>query len=90
MRDIMTQVVRVTDLISEISSATKEQSDGIGQVNVAVSQLDQMTQQTAALVQRSAGTAADLEARTSLLVDAVHVFRSDMGVSTSTAPTTVR
>ncbi|AOK48017.1 chemotaxis protein [Burkholderia sp. MSMB617WGS] len=77
MNDIRSQVARVAGLIGEISSATREQSDGIGQVNVAVAQLDQMTQQNAALVQESAATADDLKHRTQRLVDAVAVFRSN-------------
>ena len=81
MKDIMTQVARVTDLISEISSATKEQSDGIGQVNVAVTQLDEMTQQNAGLVQESAAVADSLEARTQQLVHAVAVFKSAETIS---------
>ena len=45
---------RVTDIIGEITAAAAEQSDGIGQVNTAVTQLDQMTQQNAALVEEVA------------------------------------
>jgi aerotaxis receptor len=75
MKDIMTQVARVTDLTREISSATKEQSEGIGQVNVAITQLDEMTQQNAGLVQESAAVADSLEARTQQLVQAVAVFK---------------
>ncbi len=50
MEDIVSQVGRVTDLINEMSSATQEQTGGIQQINTAVSQMDQMTQQNAALV----------------------------------------
>ncbi|KVN13681.1 MULTISPECIES: PAS domain-containing methyl-accepting chemotaxis protein [unclassified Burkholderia] len=75
MNDIRSQVARVAGLIVEISSATREQSDGIAQVNVAVTQLDKMTQQNAALVQESAATADELKRRTQRLVDAVAVFR---------------
>ncbi|MDN7673272.1 methyl-accepting chemotaxis protein [Burkholderia oklahomensis] len=82
MNDIRSQVARVAVLIGEISSATREQSDGIGQVNVAVTQLDQMTQQNAALVQESATTADDLKNRTQRLVDAVAVFRSTANAAT--------
>ncbi|OMR12934.1 chemotaxis protein [Burkholderia pseudomallei] len=72
MNEIRSQVA---GLIGEIGSATREQSDGIGQVNVAVTQLDKMTQQNAALVQESASTADELKRRTQRLVDAVAVFR---------------
>lgn len=76
MRNILGQVARVTDLINEISSATREQSEGIGQVNIAVTQLDQMTQQNAGLAQESATAAGSLEARTGKLGEAVAVFSS--------------
>ncbi|MBO7750562.1 PAS domain-containing protein [Burkholderia pseudomallei] len=75
MNEIRSQVAQVAGLIGEIGSATREQSDGIGQVNVAVTQLDKMTQQNAALVQESASTADELKRRTQRLVDAVAVFR---------------
>ena len=57
MDEIVASVKRVTDMMGEISAATKEQSHGIGQVNVAVTQLDQMTQQNAALVEESTAAA---------------------------------
>lgn len=66
----------MTDLINEISAATSEQSTGIGQVNMAVTQLDEMTQQNARLVQESADAAEHLQARTHRLVEAVTVFRN--------------
>ena len=52
MNEIVGSVQRVSDIIGEITAAAAEQSDGIGQVNTAVTQLDQMTQQNAALVER--------------------------------------
>ncbi|HET7796185.1 MAG TPA: methyl-accepting chemotaxis protein, partial [Rhizobacter sp.] len=61
MGDIVAQVHRVTELISEISTATQEQSTGIGQVSDAVAQLDQVTQQNAALVEESAAAAESLK-----------------------------
>jgi methyl-accepting chemotaxis protein len=75
MGEIVAQVKRVTDLIGEISSSTLEQSNGIGQVNQAVSQLDQMTQQNAALVEESAAAAASLRKQADRLAQAVEVFR---------------
>jgi methyl-accepting chemotaxis protein len=77
MSDIVSQVQRVTDLIDEISSATLEQTSGIGQVNQAVSQLDEVTQQNAALVEQSAAATASLEQQAGKLVEAVGVFRLD-------------
>lgn len=54
MREIVTRVQRVSDMMGEISAAASEQSAGIGQINTAVMQLDEMTQQNAALVEQSA------------------------------------
>jgi methyl-accepting chemotaxis protein len=75
MADIVGQVRRVNDLIGEISNATQEQKQGIGQVSNAVSQLDQVTQQNAALVEESAAAADSLSQQTRRLVDAVSRFR---------------
>ncbi|HJV69294.1 methyl-accepting chemotaxis protein [Ideonella sp.] len=79
MGDIVSQVQRVTDLIGEISSATLEQTAGIGQVNQAVTQLDQATQQNAALVEESAAAAESLKLQAGKLVDAVSIFRFEAG-----------
>ena len=75
MSDIVAQVKRVNELIGEISNATQEQKQGIGQVSNAVSQLDQVTQQNAALVEQSAAAADSLSQQTRRLVDAVSRFK---------------
>jgi len=75
MGEIVSQVRRVTGLIGEISSATREQSSGIGQVNQAVRQLDDTTQQNAALVEQSAAAAQSLNLQARRLSNAVAVFR---------------
>ena len=77
MDDIVSQVTRVTDLISEISAATLQQSSGISQVGDAVVQLDQVTQQNAALVEESAAAAESLKHQAQQLVQAVASFRLD-------------
>ncbi|MDZ4122809.1 MAG: methyl-accepting chemotaxis protein [Hydrogenophaga sp.] len=74
MGDIVAQVKRVADMINEISAATAEQTTGIGQINDAVMQLDQVTQQNAALVEESAAAADSLSQQASQLVQAVAVF----------------
>ncbi len=66
---------RVSNLIGEITAATLEQSAGIGQVNTAVSQLDQITQQNAALVEQSAAAAESLKEQAARMSKAVAVFR---------------
>jgi methyl-accepting chemotaxis protein len=75
MQEIVGSVQRVSDIIGEITAAASEQSDGIGQVNGAINQLDQMTQQNAALVEQSAAAAESLREQSSRLSDAVAVFR---------------
>ena len=75
MQEIVGSVQRVTDIIGEISAASSEQRDGIGQVNTAVTQLDQMTQQNAALVEQSAAAAESLKEQAMKLTQAVSVFR---------------
>ncbi len=75
MSNIVTQVARVSDLIGEISSACMEQSTGIGQVGDAVNQLDQVTQQNAALVEESAAAAESLKVQAAHLAEMVSVFR---------------
>jgi methyl-accepting chemotaxis protein len=75
MSEIVGSVQRVSDIIGEITAAAGEQSDGIGQVNVAVTQLDQMTQQNAALVEESAAAAESLKDQANRLAGVVQVFR---------------
>ncbi|BEN26196.1 Tar ligand binding domain-containing protein [Serratia marcescens] len=75
MQDIVRSVTRVTDIMGEIASASDEQSRGIEQVTQAVTQMDQVTQQNAALVEESASAATALEEQAITLADAVAVFR---------------
>ena len=75
MEDIVGQVKRVSDLIAEISTATHEQSGGLGQVGEAVTQLDRVTQQNAALVEQSAAAAESLKQQAARLVGAVAAFK---------------
>jgi methyl-accepting chemotaxis protein len=75
MTDIVASVKRVCDTISEITAAVTEQSAGIGEVNGTVTQLDQMTQQNAALVEESAAAADSLKEQAKKLATAVSSFR---------------
>ncbi len=77
MEEIVGGVQRVSDIIADISSTSREQSDGIGQVNSAVGHLDQMTQQNAALVEQSAAAAQSLQAQAQRLIEVVAAFRVD-------------
>ena len=72
--DIVNQVKRVTDLISEITAASHEQASGIAQVGDAVNQLDQVTQQNAALVEESSAAAESLKHQAARLIEVVSVF----------------
>jgi methyl-accepting chemotaxis protein len=75
MEDIVVQVKRVTDMIAEIASATNEQSTGIGQVSDAVNQLDQVTQQNAALVEEAAAASESLRHQAHTLSETVAIFK---------------
>jgi methyl-accepting chemotaxis protein I, serine sensor receptor len=77
MGEIVQAVRRVTDIMGEISAASEEQSDGIAQVNLAVTQMDAVTQQNAALVEEAAAAAASLEEQTRQLQGVVVQWRVD-------------
>ena len=74
MGDIVNSVRRMTDMMGEIATAATEQRDGISQVNQAVTQLDQMTQQNAALVEESAAAATSLREQAQRLATVVGTF----------------
>ncbi len=75
MRDIVASVARVTQIIGEISDASGHQRTGIGEINQAVTQLDEMTQRNAALVEQSAAAADSLKDQAMRLGEVVAVFR---------------
>ena len=75
MQEIVQSVQHVGDIITKITGAATKQSDGIGQVNHAVSQLDEMTHQNAALVEQSAAAAQSLKGQAQRLSDVVRVFQ---------------
>ena len=81
MDEIVGGVRRMTDLMGEIAAAAHEQRDGIGQVNQAVTNLDQMTQQNAALVEESAAAASALRDQAQRLAEVVSVF--NVGATTA-------
>ena len=83
MQEIVSSVRRVTDLIGELSAAAGEQHDGFAQVNQAVSNLDQMTQQNAALVEESSAAATSMNEQAQRLAQVVSVFNvgSSMAVA---------
>jgi methyl-accepting chemotaxis protein len=83
MQEIVGQVKRVAALLEEMSSASAEQTSGIGQVSDAVTQLDQVTQQNSALVEETAAAADSLKQQATRLVEAVSLFK--LGASPAAA-----
>ncbi|MEZ0602634.1 methyl-accepting chemotaxis protein [Paraburkholderia sp. IW21] len=75
MNEAMQSVERVTGIMGEIEAAALEQSDGIEQVNKAITQIDEVTQHNAALVEEAAAAAKSLEEQAAVLRDAVAVFK---------------
>jgi methyl-accepting chemotaxis protein len=84
MTEIVGSVRRVADLMSEIAAASNEQSEGIGQVNESISDMDDATQQNAALVEQAAAAAASMQEQAARLAQVVSVFRlEDAGTPAS-------
>lgn len=75
MNEVVRSITHVTDIMAEIASASDEQSKGISQVAVAVTQMDSVTQQNAALVEQASHAAVSLEEQASLLNNAVATFK---------------
>ncbi len=75
MNEVVAAIKRVTDIMGEISTASGEQSAGVAQVGEAVSNMDQTTQQNAALVEEMAAAASSLRGQAQELVQAVSVFK---------------
>ena len=88
MDDVVASVKRVTDIMSEITSASSEQSMGIDQVNIAIAQMDQVTQQNAALVEQAAAAASSMQEEAARLADVASSFRlgHDMASMPGAAP----
>jgi hypothetical protein len=74
---VVASVQRVSDIMGEISSASREQEGGITQINQAVTEMDAVTQQNAALVEEAAGAAGSLQEQADRLQQMVAVFKVD-------------
>jgi methyl-accepting chemotaxis protein-1 (serine sensor receptor) len=85
MAEVVDSVGRVTDMMAEIMAASQEQSMGIEQINQAVAQMDEVTQQNAALVEQASAAASAMQDQAAGLSEAVGVFKLDAGQVTSTA-----
>jgi methyl-accepting chemotaxis protein len=83
MDEVVGSVRRVTDIMSEITAASQEQSSGIEQVNQAISQMDEVTQQNAALVEEAAAAAQSLQDQASVLAGLVGTFKLDMSTKSA-------
>lgn len=81
MEEIVASVRRVTDIMSEITTASMEQEAGIQQINQAITEMDDVTQQNAALVEQAADASAALQEQASVLMDVVHVFKVDRALT---------
>ncbi len=79
MNLIVVSVQQVTDIMSEITAATQEQSNGIGEINQAITQMDEMTQQNSALVEQAAAAAESMQEQSHKLHDSVKTFKLKEG-----------
>jgi methyl-accepting chemotaxis protein len=89
MQEIVGSIRRVTDIMGEITAASREQTEGIEQVNQAIIQMDETTQQNAALVEEAAAAAASLQDQAGNLVELVSVFKIDGTHAVAGAPLTI-
>ncbi len=79
MDEIVASVQRVTDIMVEITAASREQEAGIEQINQAISEMDTVTQQNAALVEEAAAAAESLQEQSAGLAQVVSIFKIDVG-----------
>ncbi|GGX80073.1 methyl-accepting chemotaxis protein I [Litchfieldella qijiaojingensis] len=75
IEEVVAATTRVNDIMGEITAASDEQSGGISQINQAIAQMDEVTQQNASRVQESARAAAELETQITMLANAIAAFR---------------
>jgi methyl-accepting chemotaxis protein len=90
MDEVVASIRRVTDIMGEITAASAEQSAGIEQVNLAITEMDNTTQQNAALVEEAAAAAQSLQDQAAMLLKAVGVFKVSGNALASAAPVPVR
>jgi methyl-accepting chemotaxis protein len=86
MNDIVASVQRVTGIMSEIMIAGEEQSEGINQINQSILQMDEVTQQNAALVEEAAAAAGSLQEQAAALEQMVSIFQLDPAGGRGGAP----
>ncbi|HCZ33773.1 MAG TPA: hypothetical protein DHV93_10175, partial [Holophagaceae bacterium] len=86
IQEVVANVQRVTALVSDIAGATQEQSTGLNEINKAVVQMDEMTQQNAALVEESAAAAESMDSQAHALTEIVARFKTGVNVRRAEAP----
>jgi methyl-accepting chemotaxis protein len=86
MKEIVTSIQRVTDIMGEITTASQEQTSGLEQINQAIGQMDAITQQNVALVEEAAAAAGSLQDQAGVLAKVVSVFRLDPAEQAVRAP----
>ncbi|HEX7644554.1 MAG TPA: methyl-accepting chemotaxis protein [Burkholderiaceae bacterium] len=86
MEQIVNSVRHVADIMGEITSASQEQSAGIGEINQAIVQMDEMTQQNAALVEQAAAAAESMQEQAAILAEAVAAFKLAGATTMSAKP----
>ncbi|HBV20622.1 MAG TPA: chemotaxis protein [Nitrosomonas sp.] len=87
MQEILSSINNVTEIMAEISAASREQGSGIEQINQAVAQMDEVTQQNAALVEEAAASAESLENQANEVTSAISIF--NVGKTARTTNTTI-
>ncbi|WUR13012.1 methyl-accepting chemotaxis protein [[Empedobacter] haloabium] len=85
MGDIVQSIQRVTDIMGDIASASQEQTTGIGQINTAITQMDEVTQQNAALVEEAAAASQSMQEQAAHLAQVVAFFRTGAAVAAPVA-----
>jgi methyl-accepting chemotaxis protein len=85
MEKIVASVKQVADIMGDIARASREQSDGIEQVNRAITQMDEVTQQNAALVEQASAATSSMEQQAAALMQQLHVFKLDASLQQTQA-----
>ena len=86
MQEVVASIRRVTAIVGEISNASVEQTHGIEQINLAISQMDHVTQQNAALVEQAAAAAGSMQEQAGKLAEAVSIFKLEESSSFRSPP----
>ncbi len=86
MNEVLASVGRVTDIMAEITAASVEQSNGIEHVNRAINEMDQVTQQNAALVEEASAASEAMQEQAAALADSVRLFKLERGAHANSLP----